>query len=172
MTSQPRTSCQLWRTRWELLIACSLVGVASLFGADADRTTTVIAEGQAPGWQAAVPYGNTNSTYFSRWVAFDAEYGIHEPSRFFVGRMLQNAKHGLDQMSFEAQETARRLEFTYEVGRPSLASFGPAQLKSEVTVHDPQTGAAAIYLKLVIPFGRAGQRHFQAKPTPPHQSGQ
>ena len=186
MTSQLRTSWQLWRTLRELLIAGSLVGVASLCVADADRPATMIAEGQAPGWEAAVPPGNTNSTYFSRWVAFDAEYGIHEPSHSFVGRMLQNAKHGLDQMSFEAQEAARRFEFTYDIGQPPptgldiftpepqydvplLGTFGPAQLKSEVTVHDPQTGAAAIYLKLVIPFGRTGQRHLQAKPTPPHQ---
>ena len=39
---------------------------------------------------------------------------------------------------------------------PMFGRFGRAQFKSEVTVHDPQTGQAFIGLKLSIPFGQGG----------------
>jgi hypothetical protein len=87
--------------------------------------------------------------------------------------MLQAAKYGLDRMTFTAQETTKRLEFTYNIADepstdtgsqaatpqyslPMFGRFGQAQLKSDVTIHDPQTGEAFIGVKLVIPFGQGG----------------
>jgi hypothetical protein len=77
-------------------------------------------------------------------------------------------------MCFTAQEAAKKLEFTYDIGEesasalgtgtaqpeyslPLLGRIGQAQLKSEVTVHDPQTGEAFVGLKLAIPFGPGGR---------------
>jgi hypothetical protein len=37
-----------------------------------------------------------------------------------------------------------------------FGGFGHAQFKSEVTIHDPQTGEAFIGLKLAVPFGQGG----------------
>lgn len=105
-----------------------------------------------------------------RWVKFEREYGVERKSSSTVGRMIQTAKYGLDTMCFAAQEAARKLEFTYAIGEESATAFGSGtaqpeyslpmfgrlghvQLKSEVTVHDPQTGEAFIGLKLAIPFG-------------------
>jgi hypothetical protein len=39
---------------------------------------------------------------------------------------------------------------------PLFGRFDRAQFKSEVTIHDPQTGTAFIGLKLAIPFGPGG----------------
>ncbi len=106
-------------------------------------------------------------------MKFESEYGIQEKSLSPIGRMFQVAKYGLDRMTFTAQETAKRFEFTYDLGDapanepgsripapqyslPMFGRFGRAQLKSEVTIHDPQTGQAFIGLKLAIPFGQGG----------------
>ena len=108
-----------------------------------------------------------------RWMKFESEYGIQEESLSPIGRMFQVAKYGLDRMTFTAQETAKRCEFTYDLGDappnepgsriaapqyslPMFGRFGHAQIKSEVTIHDPQTGQAFIGLKLAIPFGQGG----------------
>jgi hypothetical protein len=93
--------------------------------------------------------------------------------------MFQAAKYGLDTMCFAAQETARKLEFRYdfweespssfgsgmtqpEYSLPMFGRFGHAQLKSEVTVHDAQTGEAFIGLKLTVPFGAGGRGSSEA----------
>jgi len=93
--------------------------------------------------------------------------------------MLRAAKYGLDTMCFAAQETAKRLEFKYDLWEESPASFGSgmarpeyslpmfgrfghAQLKSDVTVHDAQTGEAFIGLKLTIPFGPGARESSEA----------
>jgi hypothetical protein len=108
-----------------------------------------------------------------RWMKFEREYGIEQESPSPIGRMFQVAKYGLDRMAFTAQETAKRCEFTYDLGDappnepgsrsaapqyslPMFGRFGRAQIKSEVTIHDPQTGQAFIGLKLAIPFGQGG----------------
>jgi hypothetical protein len=100
----------------------------------------------------------TTTTSADRWIIFE---------------MLQAAKYGLDRMTFTAQETTKRLEFTYNIADepstdtgsqaatpqyslPMFGRFGQAQLKSDVTIHDPQTGEAFIGVKLVIPFGQGG----------------
>jgi hypothetical protein len=103
-----------------------------------------------------------------RWERFEQEYGIKKESASTLGRMIQSAKYGLDTMCFTAMEGAKELEFTYDFGVdsesgtgaaqpeysvPMVGRLGHAQLKSEVTVHDPQTGEAFIGLKLAIPFG-------------------
>ena len=115
----------------------------------------------------------TTATSADRWMKFESEYGIEQESPSPIGRMFQAAKYGLDRMAFTAQETAKRLEFTYDLGDvpanatgsraappeyslPMFGRFGHAQLKSEVTIHDPQTGEAFIGLKLAIPFGQGG----------------
>ena len=108
------------------------------------------------------------STEGDRWEAFESEYGIHQrsPSRFLS--ILQSAKYGIDRLAFGAKETAKRLEFTYDIGSPSgpsgtsakqqysvplFGAFGRPQLKSVLTEHDPQTGTPFVGLKLSIPFG-------------------
>lgn len=103
-----------------------------------------------------------------RWEKFEQEYGIKQESPSTLGRMIQSAKYGLDTMCFTALEGAKELEFTHDFGVdsesgtgeaqpdysvPMVGRLGHAQLKSEVTVHDPQTGEAFIGLKLAIPFG-------------------
>jgi hypothetical protein len=115
----------------------------------------------------------TATTPLDRWMIFESEYGIQEASPSAIGRIFQAAKYGLDRMTFTAQETAKRCEFTYDLGDepandtgsravapqyslPMFGRFGHAQLKSEVTIHDPQTGQAFIGLKLAIPFGQGG----------------
>jgi hypothetical protein len=121
-----------------------------------------------------------SSTSADRWVRFQQEYGLERQSPSAVGRMLQAAKYGLDTMCFAAQETARKLEFRYdfweespssfgsgmaqpEYSLPMFGRFGHAQLKSEVTVHDAQTGEAFIGLKLSIPFGPGGRGSSRAQ---------
>jgi hypothetical protein len=103
-----------------------------------------------------------------RWEAFESEYGIHQrnPSRFLS--MLQSAKYGIDRLAFGAKETAKRLEFTYDIGSPTgpngttpkpqytlplFGAFGHPQVKTVLTEHDPQTGSPFVGLKLAIPFG-------------------
>ena len=105
-----------------------------------------------------------------RWARFEQEYGIKQESASALGRMIQSAKYGLDTMCFNAQEAAKELEFTHDFGEdsvsdlgtgaaqpdysvPMVGQLGHAQLQSEVTVHDPQTGEAFVGLKLAIPFG-------------------
>ena len=115
--------------------------------------------------------GVTTST--DRWTKFENEYGIEQENPSAIGRIFQVAKYGLDRMTFTAQETAKRCEFTYDLGDvppndsgsravapqyslPLFGRFGRAQFKSEVTIHDPQTGQAFIGLKIAIPFGQGG----------------
>jgi len=103
-----------------------------------------------------------------RWAKFEQEYGIKQESGSAFGRMIQNAKYGLDTMCFTAMEGAKELEFTHDFGEesdrgtgvaqpdysvPMVGRLGQAQLESEVTVHDPNTGEAFVGLKLAIPFG-------------------
>ena len=113
------------------------------------------------------------TTSADRWLKFESEYGIQEQSPSPIGRMFQVAKYGLDRVTFTAQETAKRCEFSYDLGSapandsgsrscapqyslPMFGGFGRAQFKSEVTIHDPQTGEAFIGLKLAVPFGQGG----------------
>jgi hypothetical protein len=111
------------------------------------------------------------TTSQDRWNKFENEYGISQESPSAIGRVFQACKYGLDRMTFTAQETAKRCEFTYDLGSesdlvnrpiapqygvPIFGRFGRAQFKSEVTIHDPQTGQAFIGLKLAIPFGQGG----------------
>ena len=113
------------------------------------------------------------TTPADRWVKFENEYGIEQENPSAIGRIFQVAKYGLDRMAFTAQETAKRAEFTYDLGDaplndsanraiapqyslPMFGRFGRAQFKSEVTIHDPQTGQAFIGLKIAIPFGQGG----------------
>ncbi len=110
------------------------------------------------------------STEGDRWEAFESEYGIHQrsPSRFLS--MLQSAKYGIDRLAFGAKETAKRMEFTYDLGSangpsgdtpkpqytlPLFGAFGHAQLRTVLTEHDPQTGTPFVGVKLSIPFGEA-----------------
>lgn len=112
----------------------------------------------------------TAQTPVDRWVRFEEQYGIDQPSPSAVKRTIQTAKYTLDKLCFSALETARKLEFTYDIGHESPTSlgsgtaqppyslplfgrFGHAQLKSKVTFHDPHTGQAFIGLMLTIPFG-------------------
>ncbi len=115
----------------------------------------------------------TTTTSSDRWTKFESEYGIEQESPSAICRMFQAAKYGLDRVTFTAQETAKRCEFAYDLGSapandpggrvpasqyslPGFGRFGCAQFKSEVTIHDPQTGQAFIGLKLAIPFGPGG----------------
>lgn len=103
-----------------------------------------------------------------RWEAFEREYGIRQKNPSWFLSMLQSAKYGLDKLTFGAKETARQLQFTYDIGSPTGSSgsnakpqyslplfgeFSHAQLKSVLTEHDSQTGTAFVGLKLSVPFG-------------------
>jgi hypothetical protein len=103
-----------------------------------------------------------------RRLEFEREYGIRQQNQSWFLGMLRSAKYGLDKMSFTAKETARRLQFTYELGSPTgfggrtiepqyslpvFGAFGHPQVKTVLTEHDPQTGTPFIGLKLAIPFG-------------------
>jgi hypothetical protein len=152
------------------------------------QTNTV--ETEATGSQLGDDFrysASRNSTSGDRWVRFQQEYGLEMESASAFGRMLQTAKYGLDTMCFAAQETARKLEFRYDVWEESPSSFGSgmaepeyslpmfgrfghAQLKSEITVHDAQTGEAFIGLKLSIPFGPGGRESSEAPRGGIHRS--
>lgn len=118
-----------------------------------------------------------------RVARFEQEYGVERESTSAIGRMIQAAKYGLDKMCFTVQEASKKLEFTYDIGSeppsalgsgtaqpqyslPVFGRFGHAQLKSEVTVHDPQTGEAFIGLKLSIPFGPGGRERSEVPRRP------
>ena len=126
----------------------------------------------ADGVVAAPP---TTQTSADRWRKFDDEYGIQKKSPSPYLQAIQSAKYGLDTVTFGTEEAARQLEFTHDVGDsappthqsgaagpgrsiPLFGEFGQAQIKSVVTTHDPQTGAALAGLKLAIPFGPGGPR--------------
>jgi hypothetical protein len=133
--------------------------------------TTPVAEAKTTRQCSLIKPAATTSE--DRWSVFEKEYGIQEASPSAIGRICQAAKYGLDRATFTAQETAKRCEFTYDLGSestldpanrpiapqyglPIFGRFGRAQFKSEVTIHDPQTGQAFIGLKLAIPFGQGG----------------
>ncbi len=118
-----------------------------------------------------------------RLVRFEQEYGVERESTSSIGKMIQTAKYGLDKMCFTVQEASKKLEYTYDIGSeppsalgsgtaqpqyslPVFGRFGLAQLKSEVTVHDPQTGEAFIGLKLSIPFGPGGREQSEVPRRP------
>jgi len=115
----------------------------------------------------------TATTTVDRWVRFEQEYGVDQTSPLVMGRMMQRVKYMLDTMCFSAQETEKLLEFTYTFGDepptslgtgmaqpryalPMFGRFGPAQLRSEITLHDPRIGRAFLGLILTIPFGPGG----------------
>src|SRR5437016_2632422 len=81
----------------------------------------------------------TAMTSADRWIKFEREYGIEQESPSPIGRMFQVAKYGLDRMSFTAQETAKRCEFTHDLG--------------EEPAYDPGCGSAAPQNSLPM-FGR------------------
>lgn len=104
-----------------------------------------------------------------RWEEFEREYGIHEQSITWVGRLLQSAKYHLDTLTFVAQQTTRKLEFTYDIAGstgsatgepeyslPMFGTFGKTQLKTVLAIHAPQTGRPYLGIKVAIPFGRGG----------------
>jgi hypothetical protein len=108
------------------------------------------------------------STEGDRWEAFEREYGVHQKNPSWFLSMLQSAKYGLDKLTFGAKETARRMEFTYDIGSadgpsgrsskpqyslPLFGAFGHAQLKTVLTEHDPQTATPFVGLKFSVPFG-------------------
>jgi len=108
------------------------------------------------------------STAGDRWEAFEREYGIREPRPSWFLRTLQSAKYQLDRLSFGAKETAKHLEFTYELGSstgpggttakpqytvPVFGAFGHPQIRTVLTEHDPQTATPFVGVKLSVPFG-------------------
>jgi hypothetical protein len=130
--------------------------------------TTAITEAVEPSMDLA-PTAETMSSA-DRWVRFENEYGTYQESPLLIGRWIQSAKYGLDTAVFTMQEAAKRFEFSYDVGdvsetsptsaarepqysMPILEMLPHGQLKSEITIHDSQTGATFIGLKLVFPFG-------------------
>lgn len=132
----------------------------------------------APSW-GDVLKPNIRTSSSDRLVSFEQEYGMGEESSSTFRKMLQAAKYGLDKMCFTVQEAAKKLEFTYDTSEassgvlggdagepqyslPVFGRFSHAQLQTQVTVHDPQTGQAFIGVKLAIPFGPGGQEAFEA----------
>jgi hypothetical protein len=137
-----------------------------------DAKPQVVPDARAGTWnpnnQDVVATRSKPSTEGDRWEAFESEYGIHHRSPSRILSMLQSAKYGIDRLAFGAKETAKRLEFTYDIGSaagpngttpkpqytlPVFGAFGHAQVKTVLTEHDPQTGSPFVGLKLSIPFG-------------------
>jgi hypothetical protein len=152
-----------------LIVIC---GAALSAGAGQER---VVAEAKSPDTDYVLVPLSANTSAPDRSEKFESEYGIKERSSSPIGRLFQSAKYALDKATFTAEEAAKKLEFTYDIGEPPpsdlgmtpptpkfslplFGTFGHAQLKSEATVHDPQTGVAMFSLKLVIPFGSGGER--------------
>ena len=153
-------------------VSPSLLSPQASLSAPTKPRATMTEEATEPRWEKIIQPKKT-VTSGDRWLQFENEYGIQQKNPTRIGRMLQTAKYGLDKMTFTAQEAARRLEFTYDIGGPSptvsdgltanpgyslplFGKFGQARLKSVLTEHDPQTGTPFIGLKLVIPFGQGG----------------
>ncbi len=152
-------------------VAGSMVFSVPVIPTLAQTKTVVLAEAKAPDHDDTVAQPRENYDYADRWLKFQEEYRTQQQSPVWVGRMLQSAMYSLDTLAFTAQETARRMEFTYDLGEkppdspadepigkqyavPLLGNFGHAQIKSVVSEHDPQTGAPFLGMKLSIPFGR------------------
>lgn len=110
--------------------------------------------------------------------------GEERASRF--GKILQAAKYGLDKACFTVQEAAKKLEFKYDTAEaasgvlggdagepqyslPVFGRFSHAQLQTEVTVHDPQTGQTFFGVKLVVPFGEGGPAVLEVPRGEAHQ---
>ena len=148
--------------------------IISVSAGDAAHTKiTVLAEAKAPTWENVVVVVPNRETQGDRWMKFENDFGIHQKSPWWIGRMLQSAKYQVDTMIFGAQEGVRRLEFTYDIGEappngpgsevmnpqyalPLFGNFGHAQLKTCITQHDPQTGTPFVGVKFNVPFGRKG----------------
>ena len=111
-----------------------------------------------------------------RWSDFEDEYGVHQRNPAWVLSLIQSAKFGLDKLTFQAKETARKLEFSYELGGPKpsgprsvverpayslplFGKFGHPQLKSVLTEHDPETATAFVGLKMYTPFGKGAAEY-------------
>ncbi|MGD1020209.1 MAG: hypothetical protein ABSA12_12930 [Verrucomicrobiia bacterium] len=138
----------------------------------------------APSWGDILKPGTKTSS--DRLVSFEQQYGMGEGSGSTLGRVLQAAKYGLDKTCFTVQEAAKKLEFKYDTSEatsgvlggdagepqyslPVFGRFSHAQLQTEVTVHDPQTGQAFIGVKLAIPFGPGGEETFETPRSDTHQ---
>jgi hypothetical protein len=148
----------------------SIIVAGPVASASVQTKATVIAEGRAPDSYDTVAQPPETYPYADRWLKFEKEYGIQQESPDWISRMIQSAQYRLDTLAFTAQETARRLEFTYDLGEkppdspdvepvrqyavPLFGNFGHAQIHSVVSQHDPQTGAPFVGVKLSIPFGR------------------
>jgi hypothetical protein len=131
----------------------------------------------APSWGDILKPNTVTSG--DRLLRFELEYGMGEESGSRFGRVLQAAKYGLDKMCFTMQEATKKLEFKYDTAEaasgvlggdagepqyslPLFGRFSHAQVQTEVTVHDPQTGQAFFGVKLSIPFGPGGDEVFDA----------
>ena len=85
-------------------------------------------------------------------------------------REYEKATYGRDWAALNAEQPATQLEFSYnavdpapltstdkreqpDFALPLFGASGQMQLRSDLTTHDPQTGAAYIGLKLNVPFG-------------------
>ncbi len=138
----------------------------------------------APSWGDILKPGTKTSG--DRLVSFEQEYGMGEESGSTLGKVLQAAKYGLDKMCFTVQEAAKKLEFKYDTSEatsgvlggdagepqyslPVFGRFSHAQVQTEVTVHDPQTGQAFIGVKLAIPFGPGGPEAIEIPRSDTHQ---
>lgn len=116
------------------------------------------------------------STDADRWIAFEREYGIRERDSSWVLSLIQTAKFGLDKLTFGAKETARKLEFSYDIGNagipgpggvrerpayslPLFGNFGQPQVKTVLTEHDPYTSTAFLGLRMKIPFGQGAAEY-------------
>jgi hypothetical protein len=174
-----------------IFLAGLLIG--SITAAAADRQPERLAESVSPSFLAAISVADIPAvgklstcgniaipevivaipqrTEADRWSDFEDEYGIHQRNPVWILSLIQSAKLGLDKLTFGAKETARKLEFTYDLGGsepsgprsvperpayslPLFGKFGHPQLKSVLTEHDPETAKAFVGLQLYIPFGK------------------
>ena len=110
-----------------------------------------------------------------RWMAFEREYGIQTPEPTWILGAIQIAKFELDKLTFDAKETIRKLEFSYDIGGsrpgshgipertdfslPLFGKFGQPQLRSVITEHDPIVSKAFVGLQLRVPFGQGAAEY-------------
>ena len=143
------------------LESASLAGIPSNKSTGERMSETVV----------ATPKANTDA---DRWMKFEREFGIQTREPTWILGAIQNAKFELDKLTFNAKETARKLEFSYDLGRstgprgvperatyslPLFGNFGQPQLKSVITEHDPIVSKAFVGLQLRIPFGQGAAEY-------------
>src|SRR5208283_5600625 len=83
--------------------------IVSASAADVPPTKIIVlAEAKAPTWETIVTVPSTRDPQGERLTKFENDFGIHQKSPWWIGRMLQSAKYQVDSVLFGAQEGVHR----------------------------------------------------------------